>query len=290
MHAFGRPPRNHQDDDGPRHDEHLALAVMALAGRRVVALTGAGISTESGIPDYRGPGTRHRARHPMRGAMFAADAEARRRYWARATVGWPRIRDAAPNGGHRALASLEASARLVGVITQNVDGLHQAAGSVRVVELHGALREVGCLACRASLARDAVHARLLEANPGFGAHGQHAPDGDVDLAPEVVASFRVVACEACGGPLKPRVVYFGENVEADTLARAWAAFDAAEALLVVGSSLEVYSGRRFVHEASRRRWPVVVVNLGPVRGGELATVHVEARAGEVLPQLARALC
>lgn len=277
-------------NEGPHDDvDGLCAAVMALAGRRVVCLTGAGISTESGIPDYRGPGTRARARSPMRFAEFVADDAARRRYWARATVGWARVRAAAPNAAHRALVALEARGRLAGVITQNVDGLHHAAGSANVVELHGALREVACLRCACLVERDDVHARLLAANPGFVAEGGFAPDGDVDLDDDVLAGFRVVACAACGGPLKPRVVFFGENVEPATLARAWALFDAAEALLVIGSSLEVFSGRRFVEEAARRRCPIVVVNLGQVRGGELATVHVDGRAGDVVPRLVAAL-
>lgn len=278
-------------DNHPRHDveEQLCAAVMALAGRRVVALTGAGISTESGIPDYRGPVTRARARSPMRFQQFVHDEASRRRYWARATVGWPRIRDARPNDAHRALALLEERARLTGVITQNVDGLHGAAGSRRVVELHGALREVRCLSCGSLDERARVHARLLDENPGFGAQGGFAPDGDVDLDDEVVHRFRVVGCASCNGPLKPRVTFFGENVEPGVLAEAWRVFDEATALVVVGSSLEVFSGRRFVEEAARRAWPIVIVNLGPVRRGELATVHIDGRAGDVVPRLAQAL-
>ena len=269
-------------------NDDLLAAVMALAGKRVVALTGAGISTESGIPDYRGPGTKARARTPMRFAQFAASEAWRRRYWARATVGWPRVRDARPNAGHAALASLQ-GARLSGVITQNVDGLHGAAGSRNVVELHGALREVVCLACRVVSARDDVHARVLDANPAFASlRATFAPDGDVDLADDIVDGFRVVDC-ACGGPLKPRVVFFGENVDADTLARAWQTFDDATALLVVGTSLEVFSGRRFVEEASRRKWPIVVVNMGPTRSDALATVRIDGPTGAALPALATAL-
>lgn len=311
-------------------EEDLIPAVMALAGRRVVALTGAGASTESGIPDYRGPVTRQRARNPMRFAQFVAGDEARRRYWARATIGWPRVRDAAPNDAHRALAAWEERG-LVGVVTQNVDSLHSRAGARRVVELHGALRVVRCLDCGARVEREAVHARLLAANPGFAARvgaaspsaktpstpstpsmpsslstpstpsslstpasttvdgvAAHAPDGDVDLPDHVVAGFVVVACDACGGVLKPDVVYFGENVDPRVLADARAAFADADALLVVGSSLEVFSGRRFVEEAARRRMPIVVVNVGPTRSDALATVRVDARAGDVLPRLAAA--
>ncbi len=271
-------------------DQELIAAVLALQGKRVVALTGAGISTESGIPDYRGPGTRARARSPMRFAQFIGSDEARKRYWARATIGWPRIRDARPNAAHDALAALERAGRLAGVVTQNVDGLHGRAGSARVIELHGALREVLCLGCAARMDREDVHARILAANPGFAARpATFAPDGDVDLDEDVVDRFVPVACPACDGALKPRVVFFGENVAPQTLADAWRCFDEASALLVVGSSLEVYSGRRFVEEAARRGWPIVVVNLGPTRSDALATVRVDARAGEAAPRLAAAL-
>lgn len=270
-------------------EEELLAAVMALAGRRIVALTGAGISTESGIPDYRGPLTRSRARSPMRFAQFVATEEARRRYWARATVGWPRIRDARPNAAHASLAALEETGRLRGIITQNVDGLHGAAGARRVVELHGALRDVLCLGCGVLSSRSSVHERLVLANPSFAGAGGLAPDGDVDLDDALLASFRVVTCGDCGGALKPRVVFFGENVEPATLNGAWTVFNDADALLVVGSSLEVFSGRRFVEEAARRRWPIVVVNLGAVRRGELATVHLDASAGRTIPRLVQAL-
>ena len=278
-------------DDAPVMDDALLAAAMALAGRRVAVLTGAGISTESGIPDYRGPETRKRARRPMRFADFMAGDDARRRYWARATAGWPRVRDAAPNAGHAALVAPEARGRVVGVITQNVDGLHQRAGSARVVELHGALREVVCLACGAVDDRERVHERIVAANARVGAGDAGvAPDGDVDLADDVVARFTPVGCGSCGAlALKPRVVFFGENVPPAVVDDAWRVLEQATALLVVGTSCEVFSGRRFVEEAARRALPVVLVNDSETRADALATVVVRGRAGAVLPVLAGAL-
>lgn len=271
-------------------DEVLLAPVLLLQGRRPIVLTGAGISTESGIPDYRGPETRRRARNPMRFATFAGSGRARQRYWARATAGWPRLAAARPNGAHEVLARLEQRGRVGAVITQNVDRLHARAGSSRVVELHGALEEVICLACGAIVPRADVHERLLRANPAFvDRHAHLAPDGDTDLPDELIDGFVVVACETCDGPLKPDVVYFGENVKPPVLAAAWEAFDEASALLVVGSSLEVFSGRRFVEQAHKRGWPIVIVNLGPTRADERATARVDGRAGDVLPRLGAAL-
>jgi NAD-dependent SIR2 family protein deacetylase len=271
-------------------DELLAAAV-ALAGKRVAVLTGAGVSTESGIPDYRGPETRKRARQPMRFAQFMSGDDARKRYWARATRGWPRVRDAQPNAAHEAIARFPSC---VGVITQNVDGLHTKAGSARVVELHGALADVVCLACSRTHARADVHARTLAANPHV-IEASHArgdadvrvnPDGDVEIADHEVATFVVPAC-ACGGALKPRVVFFGENVPQTTVDDAWHVLSDANALLVVGTSLEVYSGRRFVIEAHKRALPIVIVNDTETRADDLATVIVRARAGHALPRLLR---
>lgn len=266
-----------------------ALADL-LRGRRVVALTGAGLSTESGIPDYRGPGTRRRARNPVRFQAYVGDPAARRRYWARAAVGWPRFSAARPNAGHRALAAMEAAGRLRGVITQNVDRLHQAAGARRVVELHGALAEVVCLACRAVEDRAAVQARLLADNPGLaGLDAAMAPDGDAELESPVVAGLRVPVCLACGGALKPHVVFFGENVPRSTVDAAFALFDEAEVLLVAGSSLAVFSGYRFVRHAAKRGAPVAIVNRGETRGDPYAALRVDGATGAVLPALAAAL-
>jgi NAD-dependent SIR2 family protein deacetylase len=270
-------------------DARFEALVALCAGRRLVALTGAGCSTDSGIPDYRGGG-RTGPKNPIQHDAFRRSADVRRRYWARATLGWSRFRGAAPNPAHQALAALEASGALSGVITQNVDRLHQRAGSRRVVELHGALEDVGCLACSARVPRAEVQARLLEANPGWlEVVAETRPDGDADLPPDLVGGFSVVACRACGGALKPDVVFFGGNVPERTLAEAWSLFDEGAALLVAGSSLTVYSGFRFVRRAQELGRPIAVVNLGPTRADDLAAVKVDASVSEVLPRLARAL-
>ncbi len=261
-----------------------------LRGRRVVALTGAGCSTESGIPDYRGPETRRRARRPLEHKEFVSDPAARRRYWARSFVGWPRFAAARPNPAHAALARLEVLGALAGVITQNVDRLHHVGGSRRVVELHGTLHEVECLDCGAREPRAAVQGRLAAANPGFAARGlAHAPDGDAELAPEDVETFRPVGCRACDGSLKPAVVFFGGVVPRAVREEAGRLLGEAEALLVVGSSLAVFSGYRFVREAGRLGLPVAIVDLGETRGDPDAALKVTGRAGEVLPALAGAL-
>ena len=261
-----------------------------LRGQRVVVLTGAGCSTESGIPDYRGPTTRRKARNPIRYRAFVGEAAARQRYWARSALGWPRFKQARPNDGHRALARLEATGLVRGVITQNVDRLHHAAGSERVVELHGALAEVRCLGCERVEDRDAMQERMLALNPGWEARAvEVAPDGDAELPPEATRAFRVPGCVACGGVLKPHIVFFGENVPSETVDEAWRLFDACDALLVVGSSLTVYSGYRFVRRAAERRLPVAIVNLGATRGDAEAWLRVEGRSGAVLPALVDAL-
>jgi NAD+-dependent protein deacetylase sirtuin 4 len=271
-----------------------AATLDALAGlllrADVTVLSGAGVSTESGIPDYRGPKTREKARNPMRYQAFVRSADARRHYWARSAIGWPSFCAARPNPGHDALARLERGGFVRGIITQNVDRLHQSAGSERVVELHGALAEVVCMDCGGIEARDAFQERLLDRNPGWLSHAAElAPDGDVDLSEQETAGFCVVPCQDCGGPLKPNVVFFGENVPDDRTQAAWSLAHEAEALLVVGSSLTVYSGYRFVRDAAQRQRPVAILNLGPTRGDDLATFCVEGRTGTVLPQLAERL-
>jgi NAD-dependent SIR2 family protein deacetylase len=270
----------------------LAALVQLMRGRRVVALTGAGCSTESGIPDYRGPDTPPRARPPMQHREFIERADARRRYWARSVLGWSRFSAAQPNPAHTALAELEERAAVAGVITQNVDGLHGAAGSRAVVELHGALARVRCLDCAAPATRDALQTRLLAANRGWLDHARRAalaPDGDADLPDELVDRFTVVACQTCGGTVMPDVVFFGGSVPRTTLDAAWQLFDRAEVLLVVGSSLTVFSGFRFVRRASERSIPIAILNRGPTRGDEHAAVRLDARAGLALPALAAAL-
>lgn len=272
-------------------DPDLSALIDVLAGRRLVALTGAGCSTESGIPDYRGGG-RPGPRNPIQHDAFMRRAEVRQRYWARATLGWERFKGARPNAAHLALADLEAAGRLAGVITQNVDRLHHQAGSQRVVELHGALADVRCLACGGREARATLQARLLAANPGWMARtgGAQRPDGDAELDDQTVAAFNVVACAACGGALKPDVVFFGGTVSEPTLSAAWSLLAEAEALLVIGSSLTVYSGFRFVRRAHETRLPIAIVNVGPTRGDALAQARVSGPVGSVLPRLAATLC
>lgn len=268
--------------------DDLRRLTELLQGRRMVALVGAGCSTESGIPDYRGPETARRARNPIRWNAFAGDAAVRRRYWARSLVGFPRVRSARPNPAHRALAELERRGDLVGVITQNVDGLHHAAGSRQVVELHGALRRVRCQGCERVASREAFQRRLEDRNPEWvGRTGSMAPDGDAEV--DDTAGFVVPRCHRCSGELRPDVVFFGENVPRPVVERAYGLVDQAEALLVVGSSLVVFSGYRFVKRAASSGMPVGIVNLGETRGDALAQVRVDGRAGEVLPALALAL-
>jgi len=269
----------------------LADVAGVLRSRRVVVLSGAGVSTGSGIPDYRGAG-----RSPRRSIQyreFVTSAAVRARYWARSAVGWPRMAAARPNPAHVALAALEHDGVAVGTITQNVDGLHGAAGTRTLVELHGALARVRCLGCDATFARADVQDRLVRDNPAILARAAAAiaaaPDGDADLPETALADFAPPACAACGGVLKPDVVLFGESVPAPTVAQAWALFDRAEVLLVAGSSLAVFSGYRFVIRAVERAMPVVIVNLGPTRGDAAAAVKLEASLGDALPALAAAL-
>lgn len=273
-------------------DAAVERLAQLLRGRRIVVLTGAGCSTESGIPDYRGPDTPPRKRPPIQHREFVDRAEHRQRYWARSMLGWPRLAAARPNAGHRALVALEAAGVVVGLITQNVDGLHGAAGSREVIELHGALARVRCLACAAMLARTELQDRLHAANPAWTTRARAieiAPDGDAELPDDLVREFVVVACDGCGGVLMPDVVFFGGSVPRPTLDAAWAAFDRGELLLVVGSSLTVFSGYRFVRRAAEHAKPVAILNRGPTRGDEHATIRVDAPAGEALSALARAL-
>jgi NAD-dependent SIR2 family protein deacetylase len=270
-------------------DAAVADAITALAGRPLVALTGAGLSTDSGIPDYRGPGSPRRT--PMTYQEFLSGPTAQRRYWARSHVGWTRIGEAAPNDGHRALAALERTGPLRGLITQNVDGLHAAAGSRALIDLHGRIADVICTACGLRSPRIALQRRFAAANPGFveaaGSAIETAPDGDAELA--ATDGFRLVGCVDCGGVLKPDVVFFGENVPRERVARAYAMVDEAGALLVSGSSLTVMSGLRFVRHAHKHGIPVVIINRGPTRGDELADVRIDAGCSETLTVLAAAL-
>ncbi|MFG1869490.1 NAD-dependent protein deacetylase [Micromonospora arborensis] len=268
--------------------ESLDALTSLLAGGGVVVLSGAGLSTESGIPDYRGPSGVARRHTPMTFQAFTRDPLARRRYWARSHLGWRLIAGAAPNAGHRAVAGLQHAGLVDTVITQNVDGLHGAAGSTSVIELHGRLDEVTCLDCGNLTSREELDRRLREANPDFVAQVAAVnPDGDVDLPDEQVAAFRPVDCGICGtGMLKPDVVFFGETVPAQRVERCFAAVEQARSLLVLGSSLTVMSGRRFVIRAAKRGIPVAIVNQGPTRGDGHATVCVDAPLGALLPELA----
>ncbi|HTZ44070.1 MAG TPA: NAD-dependent protein deacetylase [Jatrophihabitans sp.] len=277
-------------DDRP--DRQLARLAELVAGGGVTVLSGAGLSTESGIPDYRGPTGRARPATPMTYAEFTSSAEARQRYWARSHRGWQGIVRAQPNAGHRAVARLQQRGLVGGIITQNVDGLHQAAGGYPVIELHGGLDRVICLACKEISERDELHARLREANPAADepVPGAVKPDGDVDLDPTAVARFRLVDCLDCGGgPLKPDVVFFGENVPADRVAACYRLVEDSRLLLVLGSSLTVASGFRFVRRAAQCGVPVAIVNQGVTRGDPYALLRIDAPLGELLTRLAGAL-
>jgi NAD-dependent SIR2 family protein deacetylase len=256
----------------------------------VVVLSGAGLSTESGIPDYRGPSGAARRATPMTLQTFMGSLAARRRYWARSHVGWGLIARAEPNDGHHAVANLQAQGLLDGIVTQNVDGLHSGAGAHDVVELHGSLDRVVCMECGQLSAREQLDARLTAANRGWRAQATAVnPDGDVELSEEALSGFRVVDCLTCGGVLKPDVVFFGESVPRDRVQHAFALVEDAGCLLVLGSSLTVMSGYRFVLRAAKLGIPVAIVNDGVTRGDAQATVKVDARLGDALPALVRRL-
>ncbi len=264
------------------------LVALVRAGG-VVVLSGAGLSTESGIPDYRGPTGARRTTAPMRYQVFVRDEAARRRYWARSHVGWPYFSRARPNDGHRAVAALQRAGLLRGVVTQNVDGLHQAAGTADVVDLHGRLDRVVCLHCGSSLSREEMERRLTEANPGFAASATVVnADGDAEIDEAALDGFHVVGCTVCGhGPLKPDVVYFGETVPPERVRRSYALVEGARCLLVLGSSLTVMSGYRFVLRAAERGVPVAIVGQGPTRGDAHAEVRLHAPLGPALTELVR---
>ena len=281
MISTGSTTERTSSTDATAYDEALAL----LRSRPLVVLTGAGLSTDSGIPDYRGPGSP--ARRPMTYQEFVSGPEARQRYWARSHLGWGRMRGADPNAGHHALARLRPGL----LITQNVDGLHERAGPPSLVALHGRIADVVCLACRATTQRRALHERLTALNPGFAA--RHAevhtrPDGDVEL--DDTGDFVVPDCDDCGGVLKPDVVFFGENVPAPRVQRCYDAVDGLPdrggALFVAGSSLAVMSGLRFVKRAAKAGTPVVIVNRGATRGDDLATYKLDVGCSEFLTELA----
>ena len=265
----------------------IDAAVAAVSGRRLAVLTGAGVSTDSGIPDYRGSGAP--VRSPMTFQQFLADLDYRKRYWAGSHLGWKTFMSSAPNAGHRALAEMESLGLTDGVITQNVDGLHLQAGSARVVDLHGSLDRVRCLTCGQQYARESFAARLADENPWLEVPGSVtlSPDGDVDIAD--VAAFGVPACTVCGGILKPDVVFFGEFVPREKFDEASALIASAEALMVAGSSLVVNSGIRLLDQAVRRRMPVIIVNRGVTKGDSRATVKIDAGTSETLAELVHRL-
>ena len=252
----------------------------------VVVLSGAGLSTESGIPDYRGPTSAGRRAQPMTYQTFVGGIDARRRYWARSHLGWRHITGAHPNAGHLAVAELQRRGLLAGVITQNVDGLHTAAGSPDVLELHGNLARVVCLDCGTHTLRAALDARLRAVNRSWDAQVRAVnPDGDVQVDDDTVTTFRIVDCDVCGGVLKPDVVFFGENVPKPRVDAAYALVERAGSLVVLGSSLTVMSGLRFVRHAAKLGVPVAIVNQGATRGNELATMRLHAPLGSTLSAL-----
>jgi NAD-dependent SIR2 family protein deacetylase len=265
--------------------------VAALTGHRVVVLTGAGMSTDSGIPDYRGPDSP--PSNPMTIRQFTTDPVFRQRYWARNHVGWRHMDDTQPNAGHRAIAALEHDGVVSGVITQNVDLLHTKAGSTNVINLHGTYAQVVCLSCGLTMSRAALAEELDALNPGFTERVEAvgglavAPDADAVVAD--TASFRYRDCPSCGGMLKPDIVYFGESVAKDVVQQSFSLVDDAEALLVAGSSLTVFSGYRFVRHAAGLGMPVAIINRGPTRGDDLANVKVHGGCSELLTLLSEEL-
>jgi NAD-dependent SIR2 family protein deacetylase len=278
--------RQHECVTQTVQDSRLAALASLIAAGGVTILSGAGLSTESGIPDYRGPTGLNRRAQPMTYQTFTGSAAARQRYWARSHLGWRQVAQAAPNLGHQAVAELERRGQLTGIITQNVDGLHQAAGAQQVIELHGSLSRVRCLGCGQRTARTELDRRLRAANPEWDAlPGQLNPDGDAVVAAEAEARFQVVDCTGCGGVLKPDVIFFGENVPRPRVDSCYELVSGSQALVVLGSSLTVMSGYRFVRHAARLDIPVAIVNQGPTRGDPEATFTVNAPLGRTLSAL-----
>jgi NAD-dependent SIR2 family protein deacetylase len=261
----------------------LAAAREILLGKNVFVLTGAGLSTDSGIPDYRGEG--RVARHPMTYDVFMGSFEARQRYWARSYVGWSRIALAQPNPGHFALAKAQQAGRVNSLITQNVDGLHSEAGSSDVIDLHGRLDRVICLGCKDVISRSTMDGFLEELNPHTSKDSsvEFTPDGDAEV--EGTSSFQVPSCQSCGGIYKPDVVFFGESVPLDRVEASNSAFEKSDAVLVAGSSLTVNSGFRFARAANRVGKPIVIVNLGPTRADDLASAKIEVNTSIALERL-----
>lgn len=261
----------------------LDYAREQLAGKSILVLTGAGVSTESGIPDYRGEGKTER--HPMTFDVFMGTEAARARYWARSYVGWSVIASAKPNGSHFALAQAESLGRISHIVTQNVDSLHQQAGSRKVTELHGRLDKVVCMSCRTLIDRVRMDSLIEEVNPLIkkDMSVEFTPDGDAEI--EATADFQIPPCPSCGGILKPDVVFFGESVPTDRVAASMDQLDRADALLVAGSSLTVNSGMRFARAANKAGKPIVIVNVGPTKADEIALAKIEAPTSIALEEL-----
>jgi len=258
-------------------------AVPLLEGRSIAVLTGAGVSTDSGIPDYRGEGAPRRS--PMTFQQFLVDAQYRKRYWAGSHLGWRHFDAARPNTGHRVLAELEASGQVNGVITQNVDGLHLRAGSQRVVDLHGTMDKVRCLTCGQAFARAGIAERITAANPWLDEISADEINPDGDASPAAFDDFVTPDCTVCGGVLKPDIVFFGEFIPVEKFSEASALVKKADALIVAGSSLVVNSGIRLIEQARRRRIPLVVINRGVTKGDTQAAVKIDAGTSEVFLSL-----
>ena len=274
-----------------RYASRVSETLEGLLGRgSVVVLTGAGVSTASGIPDYRDDEGAWKHKKPMEFREFTGSVLARQRYWARSLVGFSRIGEARPNSAHTALTALERSGLVDLVITQNVDGLHQAAGSERVVDLHGRIDRVTCLGCREKSLRRELQQKLAELNPAFlSLAASITPDGDAELGSVDYAEFRLLDCERCGGILKPDVVFFGENVPRIDVDRSMAALEAARSLLIVGSSLMVFSGFRFARAAHKKSLAIAVVNRGRTRADDMAALKLSGDAGEILTRASQGL-
>lgn len=256
---------------------------------RLFVITGAGVSTESGIPDYRSEGvglyarTKHR---PIQHIEFIRSSKARQRYWARNYVGWPLFSSHLPNAVHYTLRNWEEKGKIHWLVTQNVDALHSKAGHQRLTELHGCSHRVVCMGCGQMTAREELQKRFAALNPVWEVSaGEVAPDGDVLLEDEQVLQFRVPSCQACGGIVKPAVTFFGDTVDRATVQVVHDRLAEADAVLVAGTSLQVYSGYRFLLAASERRHPMAILNIGPTRADHLAELKVSARCGEVIPIL-----
>lgn len=273
------------------HDsQDAALLAFAERHERLFVLTGAGCSTASGLGDYRDREGAWKRSQPMTGQLFKSSEPARRRYWARSAIGWPMFRSAEPNVCHHALASLQMHGNVVNLVTQNVDCLHQAAGHAGVIDLHGVLATVSCIDCGWRLKRDRFQQRLLDANTWLAElSAGYAPDGDADLEHPAIASLAIPPCASCGGILKPDVVFFGENVPRPRVDDAMRQLRTADAVLVIGSSLMVFSGYRFCREAAAIGRPIALINEGITRADDLATLKVGGDCGRRLARLASAL-